>query len=61
MSRYCAWCRCYLGSVGAQAGVTHGICHSCAAKHVGEYIECRMAPHGREGEYLCRDQTNGQK
>jgi hypothetical protein len=41
MSRYCAWYRYYLGSVGTQAGMTHGICDPCAAKQVRPYVECR--------------------
>ena len=30
MSRWCAWCYCYLGTIGTDAGITHGICERCA-------------------------------
>jgi hypothetical protein len=61
MSRYCAWCQRYLGSVGTQTGVTHGICTSCAERQVKRQVECRMAPYEREGDFVCRDHINGQQ
>lgn len=59
MSRYCAWCRYYLGSVGTQAGMTHGICDPCAAKQVRQYLNANRS-NMSEKETQCRDHTNGQ-
>jgi hypothetical protein len=59
MSRWCAWCQCYLGTVGMEAGMTHGICDRCAEQQLTAMQHVR-AHRPSQGGAVCHELTEGE-
>ena len=53
MTPWCAWCQCYLGTLGTQPGMTHSICSSCADQQFTGDASCKGASASR-GEPVCQ-------